>query len=72
MARLKLRSKLVKSYWITLFIGVTLAYFIWLTWNKLTDYIGDSDMVWLITGGIVLVSVLLGMFSFKKIAERFI
>ncbi len=71
MARRKRKRKLLKSYWITLFIGITAAYFIWLTWNKLTEIIGDTTKVWLITGLIVLIGIIIGHFSFKELAERF-
>jgi len=67
-------SKLVPKswhFWITFAIGVTFAYFMWLTWQKLTIWIGDSNIVWIITGVIVLVALLTGFISFKKVAEKF-
>lgn len=67
----KLLRKIKRNYWITLFAGITTAYFIWLTWDKLTEYFGNSNLVWFITGGLVLFFIFVGHFSFKKIAERF-
>ena len=32
---------------------------------------GDGYSVWIITGGIVLLAILLGFFSFNKIAKKF-
>lgn len=68
---MKLINKIKASYWVVLFFGVTAAYFVWLSWSKLTDYFGDSTVVWFITGGIVVLGLILGIFSFKKLAERF-
>ena len=68
---MKKKYKKITSYWITLFVGVTLAYFIWLTWDRLTVWIGNSNIVWMITGGIVVLAIVLGHFSFKKIAKKF-
>lgn len=56
---------------IALFIGVTFAYFLWLTWKKLTDLFGDSDIVWYITGGILIIAAIGGYFSLDQIAKRF-
>lgn len=67
----KKELKLKTSYFITLFVGVSFAYFMWLTWQKLTSWIGSGWIVWLITGGIVLLAILLGYFSFNKIAKKF-
>lgn len=67
----KFIRKLRRSWWFTLLTGVIFAFFIWLTWKKLSDWIGDSTTVWLVTGGIVLILVLIGHFSFKKIAKGF-
>ena len=68
---MKKSNKKVISYWLTLFIGVSLCYFIWLSWLKLTDFIGDANLVWLITGAIVLFAIVLGHLSIKKVVERF-
>ena len=64
-------NKLKTSLWVTLFIGITFSYFIWLSWQKLTTWIGDSWIVWMITGGIVLIAILLGFFSFDRITKKF-
>ena len=66
------RTKLKLSFWITLIVGITAAYFIWLTWNKLTDVIGSTNIVWGITGGIVLLAIVTGYFSIDKIVRRFV
>ena len=59
------------GFWITFFFGITFAYFTWLSWNKLTEITGDSTIVWFVTGIIVLLGILVGKFSFYKLAERF-
>jgi len=59
------------SYFITLFSGVALAYFLWLSWSKLTEWLGNSWIVWGITGVIVLLAIFFGYFSFNKIAKKF-
>jgi len=58
-------------FWITFTFGVTFAYFIWLSWNKLTEWIGDSTIVWIITGIIVLIGIASGYFGLKHVFERF-
>lgn len=68
---MKKLTKLNITGFITFFIGVTFAYFVWLTWKKLTDYIGDAVLVWCITGGIVLIGMIGGYLSFGKIMEKF-
>ena len=57
--------------WTTFFLGGTLSFFTWLSWSKLTEWIGDSTTVWIITGVIVIVGIFLGFFSIKAIANRF-
>ena len=64
-----LRKKI--SLGISLFVGVTFGYFTWLTWERLTLLIGNSNLVWGITGGIVLLAVVSGYFGINKIIERF-
>jgi len=68
---MKKRNKLKLSYFITLFSGVALAYFLWLSWSKLTEFIGNSNIVWGITGLIVVLSIFFGYFSFDKVSKRF-
>lgn len=68
---MKKKQKKELAFWITVILGVTFAYFVWLTWNKLTEYIGDSNTVWFITGSIVLVGIMTGYFSWKKVISRF-
>lgn len=65
------QSKLKGAFWITLFVGVTFSYFLWITWEKLTLWIGNSWVVWGITGLIVLMAILTGYFSFNKIISKF-
>ncbi|MBU1456916.1 MAG: hypothetical protein KKD01_19550 [Proteobacteria bacterium] len=66
-------AKKVKTigFWISFFIGVTFAYFIWLLWKKLTDLIGDSWMVLIILAIILTLAWIGGYFSFKQIAKKF-
>jgi hypothetical protein len=72
MAKKKKRNlKLEASFWITFFVGVTFAYFMWLSWEKLTTMVGNSNVVWAVSGGVVLLAILTGYFSWQKIARRF-
>ena len=64
------RAKISMS--ISVFAGVAFAYFIWLSWTKLIILIGDSNIVWGITGAIVLLAIFGGYFGVNKIAKRFI
>jgi glucan phosphoethanolaminetransferase (alkaline phosphatase superfamily) len=68
---MKLSTKVKLEFWISFVFGVTFAYFIWLTWNKLTEWIGNSTIAWIITGFIVILGILLGHFSIKGIAKKF-
>lgn len=63
--------KLKFSFWITFFFGITFAYFVWLTWDKATELIGNSNLIWIITGTIVILGILIGKLTVKKLAERF-
>ena len=65
------KMKMKMSYFITLFVGIAFAYFMWLSWSKLTEWIGNSWIVWGITGGIVVLAIFFGYFSFEKVAKRF-
>ena len=65
------KLKLKISLWITFFVGVTVAYFMWLLWKKFTEAMGDSLYVLGITGGIILIAITTGFFSFNKIVKRF-
>lgn len=56
---------------VSLSAGVTFAYFMWLTWSKLTLWIGDSNVVWGITGGLVLLFIFFGTFGINKIVKKF-
>jgi len=67
----KRSTKIKISLFITLFAGITFAYFTWLTWQKLTEWIGNSNIVWGITGGVVLLFLFFGVFGINKIAKRF-
>ena len=66
------KIKMKISYFITLFVGIAFAYFMWLTWLKLTEWIGNSLIVWGISGGIVALGILFSYFSVDKIAKKFI
>jgi hypothetical protein len=57
---------------ISLFVGVFFAYFMWLTWNKLTVLIGDNNVVWGVTGVIVLLAIAAGAFGIDRIAKNFL
>ena len=65
------KFKLKLSLWLTFFVGITFAYFMWLLWKKLTEVMGDSIYVLAITGGIILIAIFTGYFSFNKIVKRF-
>ncbi len=66
-----IRKNLKLSFWITLAVGVTFAYFLYLSWLKLTAIIGNSTLVWFITGAIVVIAIITGFFSFNKITDKF-
>lgn len=69
--KIKKRTKLKATLAITILAGVTFAYFLFLTWKKLTEWIGDTNIVWGLTGALVLVFIFTGYFSFEKIAKYF-
>lgn len=68
---MKSSTKEQLKFWGSFFIGVTFAYFTFLTWNKLTEWLGNSTFVWIITGSIVLLAIVLGFFSVNKLAKKF-
>ena len=59
------------GFWITLFFGISFAYFIWLSWQKLTEWIGEGMIIWFILAGIVIVGIILGKIGFNKFIEEF-
>ena len=59
-----------QAYWVGVFLTLTLAYFVWLSWNKLTEFLGDTTWTWLITGVIVVIGLYFGKISLPKILER--
>ncbi len=67
----KITKRLIRSYWVTLFIGISFSFFIWLSWKKFSEWIGDSTIVWIIAGVIVLIGIFIGKFSFKRVANKF-
>jgi hypothetical protein len=69
---MKRKTKKKLRFWITLFVGVTFAYFIWLTWKKLTEWMGSSTTIWIITGSIVIIAMLTGFWSWNKVTKKFI
>jgi len=68
---MKRKNKVKIAMGLSIIAGATLAYFVWLTWAKLTDFIGNSNLVWGITGALVLIFLALGCFSINRIVERF-
>ncbi len=70
----KIKSKKAKNIrsGITFFTGVTFAYLMWISWQKLTELIGNSYIVWGLTAGIVVLAMLTGYFSFNKIYKKFV
>jgi len=56
---------------LTFFIGVSFAYGTWLVWKKLTELIGDSNIVLVIIIIIVSFGVISGIFSYEKIIDKF-
>ena len=68
----KKSTKLKISLILTLFAGITFCYFTWLTWLKLTEWIGNSNIVWAITGGMVLFFIVFGYFGVDKIIKKFL
>jgi len=67
----KIIKKLKRNYWITWFIAISIAYFIWLSWSKLTDLIGNSDTIWFILLGLIVLLMVTGWFKLKGVLERF-
>ena len=68
---MKKKTSLKFKFWLTFIVGITFAYFLWLSWQKLTEYLGNSNIVWCVTGGIVLLAIFFGYFSINKITKRF-
>lgn len=64
-------KSLKKSYIVTLFFGASFAYLVWLLWRRLTEWIGNSDLVMLILVIIVALGLWLGIFSIRKLGDRF-
>jgi len=56
---------------LSFFAGVSLAYFIWLFWRKLTELIGDSDTVMIILGVLIAIFLVTGVFSLDRITKKF-
>jgi len=70
--KIKKAVKRAKKVWvISWIIAISLAYFVFLTWNKLSELIGDSNILWMILAGIFLILVLVGWFNLKKGLEKF-
>jgi len=65
------KTKLKINFWLTFATGIIFAIFLWLSWKKLTEFLGDGWIVWGITGIIVLLAIIFGFFSFDKITKRF-
>jgi len=59
------------GFWITIFLGMTFGFWIWLTWQKIHTYLGNSNIVWLISGGVVLIGGILGYFKWETLVDRF-
>ncbi len=71
MAKRKKGLKGMLTFLLTFAFTVTLGFFVWLTWKLIADWIGSSVAVWAIAGGIVVVGIVGGFFSIKKIIKRF-
>ena len=56
---------------LTIFIGVTLAFLIWNLWKKLSGLLGDSWTLIGIMGVIVLIGLFFGFISIDKIIKKF-
>lgn len=56
---------------ISVFAGVTLAYFVWISWQKLNLLLGNSNLVWSIAGIIVILSVVFGYLGSNTILKKF-
>lgn len=70
--KLKKTIKRARRIWfISWIVAITIAYFVWLSWSKLTDLIGDSNVIWFILLGIFIILILVGWFNFKKGLEKF-
>jgi len=70
--KIKKAVKRAKKVWvISWIVAVSLGYFTWLTWDKLTGLIGDSNTVWFILLGIFLILIFVGWFNLKKGLEKF-
>jgi hypothetical protein len=64
------KKKRKMPFWAAWFFGGTTAFFVWLTWKKLTEFIGDGWLVWFIAGAIVLIGALSGGIGIHKLMQR--
>jgi hypothetical protein len=64
-------NKLKGSIWVILFFGITFTFFVWISWQKLHNFLGNGWLIWVITGGIVLIGIVTGIFSINKIVSKF-
>lgn len=65
----KTSSKL--SIFLTVVLTLALAYWVWLTWDRITFLVGNSWTVWLVLTGILLFALIGKFFTFKKIFGAF-
>jgi len=68
----KKSTKIKISLGISVFVGISFAYFLYLSWLNLTEWIGNSNVVWAITGGILLLAIIFGYFGIDKIIKKFL
>lgn len=58
---------------VTLFVTLTASWFVWKTWERIDNLLGNSILPYIVAGIIVLVAVIFGIghFTFKKFVEKF-
>lgn len=66
---MRLKGKLILLA--SLFFGITFAYLVWLIWQKLSEWLGNSNWTIIICGIIVVIGLLLGFLSTKQIVRKF-
>lgn len=67
------KKKKVKGKWtflISVMATTITAFFIWMSWKKLSEWLGDGWLVYAITGGLVLAFLVTGHLTTKGILKR--
>ena len=54
----------------SLFVGVTGAFAIWMTWKKISTLMGDGWLPFIVIWGIVVIGMLTGVVSIKKVVNK--